>query len=186
VIALFYNFGFFTLLAYTPFPLRLGAHALGLIFFGWGLALAVSSVWAAPVLRRRLGAVPALGVALALVAADLVALGLGVDSRAALLVGVIVAGAFLGVVNTVLTEMVMQVAPVERPVASAAYSFVRFTGGAVAPFLAGKLAEHIGTDVPFFVGAAAVAVAVGVLAAGLVHLRAALHAPAPAAAPAAA
>ena len=184
LIALFYNFGFFTLLAYTPFPLRLGAHELGLIFFGWGLALAVSSVWAAPVLRRRLGAVPALGVGLALVAADLVALGLGVESRAALIVAVVVAGAFLGVVNTVLTEMVMHVAPVERPVASAAYSFVRFTGGAVAPFLAGKLAEHIGPDVPFFVGAAAVAVAIGVLAAGRVHLRAALHArePAPAAA----
>ena len=180
LIALFYNFGFFTLLAYTPFPLRLGAHELGLIFFGWGLALAVSSVWAAPVLRRRLGAVPALGVALALVAADLVALGLGVESRAALIVAVVVAGAFLGVVNTVLTEMVMHVAPVERPVASAAYSFVRFTGGAVAPFLAGKLAEHIAPDVPFFVGAAAVAVAIGVLAAGRVHLRAALHAPEPA------
>jgi ACDE family multidrug resistance protein len=184
LIALFYNFGFFTLLAYTPFPLRLGAHELGLIFFGWGLALAVSSVWAAPVLRRRLGAVPALGVALALVAADLVALGLGVESRAALIVAVVVAGAFLGVVNTVLTEMVMHVAPVERPVASAAYSFVRFTGGAVAPFLAGKLAEHIAPDVPFFVGAAAVAVAVGVLAAGRVHLSAALHAREPAPAPA--
>ena len=37
----------------------------------------------------------------------------------------------------------MKVAPVERPVASAAYSFVRFSGGAIAPFLAGKLAEHV-------------------------------------------
>ena len=139
----------------------------------------MSSVWAAPVLRRRLGAVPALGVALALVAADLVALGLGAESRA-LIVAVVVAGAFLGVVNTLLTEMVMHVAPVERPVASAAYSFVRLTGGAVAPFLAGKLAEHIAPDIPFFVGAAAVAIAVGVLAAGRAHLRAALHAPEPA------
>src|SRR4051812_43373340 len=33
LIALFYNFGFFTLLAYTPFPLHLGAHALGFVFF---------------------------------------------------------------------------------------------------------------------------------------------------------
>jgi MFS transporter, ACDE family, multidrug resistance protein len=86
----------------------------------------------------------------------------------------------------VLTEMVMHVAPVERPIASAAHSFVRFTAGAVAPFLAGTPAEHIAPDVPFFVGAAALAVAVGVLAAGRMHLRAALHAPPPAAAPAAA
>ena len=36
----FYNFGFFTLLGYTPFPLGLGAHELGLVFFGWGLLVA--------------------------------------------------------------------------------------------------------------------------------------------------
>jgi MFS transporter, ACDE family, multidrug resistance protein len=40
LVALFYNFGFFTLLAYTPFPLKMGAHALGAVFFGWGLLLA--------------------------------------------------------------------------------------------------------------------------------------------------
>ena len=44
--------------------------------------------------------------------------------------GVIVAGAFLGVINTLMTQTVMESAPVERPVASAAYSFVRFCGGA--------------------------------------------------------
>ena len=68
-------------------------------------------------------------------------MGVGEGSPAVLVVGVIVAGAFLGVVNTVLTEAVMDVAPVERPIASSAYSFVRFAGGAIAPFLAGKLAE---------------------------------------------
>ena len=50
----------------------------------------------------------------------------------------------------------MRVAPVERPIASSAYSFVRFAGGAVAPWLAGKLAEWVAPDTPFFVGAAAV------------------------------
>ena len=78
----------------------------------------------------------------------------------------IAAGAVLGVVNTVLTEAVMRVAPVERPIASSAYSFVRFAGGAVAPWLAGKLAEWVAPDTPFFVGAAAVLVALGVLVAG--------------------
>jgi len=43
VVALFYNFGFFTLLAYTPFPLHLGAHELGYVFFGWGLLVAIFS-----------------------------------------------------------------------------------------------------------------------------------------------
>ena len=58
----------------------------------------------------------------------------------------IVSGAFLGIVNTVLTEAVMAAAVVERPIASSAYSFVRFTGGAIAPFLAGKLAEHVSPE----------------------------------------
>ncbi|MEO7754663.1 MAG: MFS transporter, partial [Terracoccus sp.] len=43
ITALLYNFGFFTLLAFTPFPLGLGAHEIGFIFFGWGLLLAITS-----------------------------------------------------------------------------------------------------------------------------------------------
>jgi hypothetical protein len=66
----------------------------------------------------------------------------------------------------VLTEAVMRIAPVERLIASSAYSFVRFAGGAVAPWLAGKLAEWVAPDTPFFVGAAAVAVAFVVLIVG--------------------
>ena len=34
--AVFYNFGFFTLLAYTPFALHLSIHQLGYTFTGWG------------------------------------------------------------------------------------------------------------------------------------------------------
>ena len=100
----------------------------------------------------------------------------------ALVVGVIVAGGFLGVVNTVLTGLVMEVSPVERPVASAAYSFVRFTGGAVAPYLAGRLAEDVAPDAPFLLGAVVVLASVGVLLAGrraLAPSAAAPPAPAP-------
>ena len=60
----------------------------------------------------------------------------------------------------------MLVSPVERPVASAAYGFVRFLGGGLAPFAAGKLAEHFGLHVPFAVGAVAVVAAVLVLSTG--------------------
>ena len=58
------------------------------------------------------------------------------------------------------------VAPVERPVASAAYGFVRFIGGGLAPYAAGKIAEHSGVHLPFYIGAAAVALGIGVLATG--------------------
>ena len=54
VTALFYNMGFFTLLAYAPFPLDMTASQVGLIFFGWGLLLAVTSVWVAPLAAAAL------------------------------------------------------------------------------------------------------------------------------------
>ena len=174
--ALFYNVGFFVLLAITPFPLGMGAAAIGWIFFGWGLALAVSSVWVAPALQRRLGSVPVVAGALTLFALDLLVMSLSTAHPRVLVVCVVVAGAFLGVNNTVITEMVMGAAPVERPVASAAYSFVRFSGGAVAPYAGGKLYEHVSAGAPFAFGAGAVAVGVLVLLAGRRHLGA-VHQP---------
>jgi ACDE family multidrug resistance protein len=60
----------------------------------------------------------------------------------------------------------MLVAPVEKPVASAAYGFVRFIGGGLAPFVASRLAADINVHVPFYLGAATVAAAVVVLATG--------------------
>ena len=38
IAALLYNIGFFTLLAYSPFPLGFDEIGLGLTFFGWGVA----------------------------------------------------------------------------------------------------------------------------------------------------
>src|SRR6201991_3053098 len=121
VVAVLYNFGFFTILAYTPLLLGLSAHQLGLIYFGWGLLVALTSVFGAQRLERSFGLVPVLGVTLALVAIDLLAGGILHSSRAGLIVVVVVSGGLLGIVNTVLTEAVMAAAVVERPVASAAY-----------------------------------------------------------------
>ena len=56
-----------------------------------------------------------------------------------MIVGIVLSGAFIGNNNTLITEAVMGAAPVERPVASAAYSFVRFCGGAIGPYVALKL-----------------------------------------------
>ncbi|MEP6797540.1 MAG: MFS transporter, partial [Lapillicoccus sp.] len=170
VTALLYNFGFFTLLAFTPFPLDMGAHQIGLIFFGWGVCLAFTSVVVAPRLQARFGTVPTLLVNLTLLSVVLAVMAVGTDNKALLATCVIVAGLFLGINNTLVTETVMKAAPVERGVASAAYSFVRFSGGAVAPYLAGRLGER-NVHVPFWVGAGAVLLGVGVLALTRPHLR---------------
>ena len=161
--AVFYNFGFFTLLAYTPFPLGLGAHELGYVFFGWGVMLAIFAVFVAPRISRRFGDIRGLGAALGGLALILALMGVFHASQTALIVCVIVAGTVLGLTNTLMTQVVMESAPVERPTATAAYSFVRFCGGAIAPFVAGKLGEHVSVQSPFYLGAAMTAVAVGVL-----------------------
>ncbi|MBF6214488.1 MFS transporter [Nocardia puris] len=163
--ALLYNFGFFTLLAYTPFPLDMGTYAIGFIFCGWGVLLAVASVFLAPRLQRRFGTLPMMVLSLALFAADLAVMAMFAESKAVLIAGTVIAGLFLGVNNTLITEAVMISAPVERSTASAAYSFVRFAGGAAAPWLAGKLGEHM-VALPFWVGAVCTAGAVLVLIAG--------------------
>ena len=164
--ALLYNFGFFTLLAFTPFPLDLGAIQIGFIFFGWGLLLAITSVFVAPRLQRRFGTLNSISGALLVFAVLLAVMALFTSSKALLAACVILAGACLGINNTLITETVMKAAPVERGVASAAYSFVRFSGGAVAPWLAGKLGETVSVHLPFWVGAGAVLLAVLMLNTG--------------------
>ncbi len=171
ITALLYNFGFFTLLAFTPFPLDMSAHQIGLIFFGWGIALAFTSVVVAPRLQRRFGTVPTLLVNLLAMTATLVAMAIGTENKAALATCVVVAGLFIGINNTLITETVMKAAPVERGVASAAYSFVRFSGAALAPWLAGVLGERVNVHAPYWVGAAAVLMGAAVLALSRSHLR---------------
>lgn len=175
VTALFYNYGFFTLLAYSPYPmaaaaerlgLRFGAHELGLVFFGWGLALAITSVFVAPILTRRVGLRPVLFAAFGLLGVILAVMGLGVASLPVLIGAVVVAGLVLGVLNTALTETVMEATDLARSVASSTYSGVRFLGGAIAPAVSGGLAAALGAGAPYWFAVGALAVAIVVLAVG--------------------
>ncbi len=164
--AVFYNIGFFILLAYTPFPLGMNAIGLGLVFFGWGVCLAVTSVWVAPLLTAVLKRTTVLATVLPLLAFDLVAAGIFVDSAPALVTSVIVGGLLLGILNTVFTETVMEATDLPRSVASSAYSAVRFLGGAVAPPVAAILAVVYLPSTPYFVGAASVLMAMVIILIG--------------------
>lgn len=156
--ALLYTVGFFTLLAFTPFPLDLTAHQIGLVFCGWGALLAVTSVLLAPLLQRRFGTARSIAGALGLFAATLATMAVLADSKPALIACVIVSGGLMGVCNTLITDAAMGAVEVERQVSSSAYSFVRFAGGAGAPWLAGLLGERMGIAAPFWLAAMAVAV----------------------------
>ncbi|WP_312167228.1 MFS transporter [Microbacterium sp.] len=159
IAAFFYNIGFFILLAFSPFPLGFGAMGIGFTFFGWGVALAITSVWVAPLLMRRMPRTRVILIVLPLLAIDLVVAGLLVESAAALVTCIVIGGLLLGIMNTVLTEAVMEATDLPRSVASSAYSSVRFLGGAVAPPLAAALWHAFSATVPYLVAAAAVLVA---------------------------
>jgi MFS transporter, ACDE family, multidrug resistance protein len=161
--ALLYNWGFFTVLGFAPFPMHLDTHQLGIVFTGWGVLVAIFAVFGAPRLQARFGIARTLYANLTLFAADVAIIGLFARDQAVLIGAVVATGIFIGVNNTITTQAVMTVAPVERSVASASYGFVRFIGGGLAPYFAGKMAERWGVHVPFYVGAASVVLAIAVL-----------------------
>jgi len=160
ITAALYNFGFFTLLAYAPFVMGLDEHGLGFVFLGWGILLAVTSVFMAPKLQQWFGTIKSMCAMLIMFALLLFAMGIWTTTQWLIIAAVIAAGALLGNNNTLITTAVMNAAPVERSTASAAYSFLRFIGGAIAPFMAGKLAEIYNPSVPFIVGGGFVLISV--------------------------
>src|SRR2546430_6739832 len=90
---------------------------------------------------------------LAAFAVVVLVIALWTTNRAVLIPAVIISGIFIGVNNTITTQAVMTVSPVEKPVASAAYSFVRFIGGGPAPYAAGRLVLAGNIHFPFFIAA---------------------------------
>src|ERR1700760_1097648 len=93
IMALLYNWGFFTMLGYAPYPMELDAQKLGLVFTGWGLLVAAFSVFFAPRLQGRFGTAPVLYVNMLGLAIVMAVIALGVDTPAVVITAVIVSGA---------------------------------------------------------------------------------------------
>jgi ACDE family multidrug resistance protein len=166
--ALCYNWGFFTVLGYAPFPMNLSPIKLGLVFTGWGIFVALFAVFGAPRLQASFGIARTMYANLAAFAVIILVIAIWTTDRAVLIPAVIVSGIFIGINNTITTQAVMTVSPVEKPVASAAYSFVRFIGGGLAPYAAGRMVIAVNIHFPFFIAA-------GALVLGMVVLSTAHH-----------
>ncbi|GAA2666189.1 MULTISPECIES: MFS transporter [Actinosynnema] len=151
-----YTAAFFAVLAWSPFVLGWGAVDIGLVFFGWGLCVALSSVLLAPRLAARLGERRAALVAVLAFAALM--LVMAVPDKTLLVVAIIVSGLVSGLLNTLFTGTAMSVSPAPRPVASAGYNFLRWLGGALAATFVSHLPQ------PFVVAAISCALAAALLA----------------------
>jgi MFS transporter, ACDE family, multidrug resistance protein len=149
--------------------MNLSPIKLGLVFTGWGTLVAIFAVFGAPRLQARFGIARTMYANLFLFAVVILVIAIWTTDRAVLIPAVIASGVFIGVNNTITTQAVMTIAPVDRPVASAAYSFVRFIGGGLAPYAAGRLVIALNIHVPFFIAAGAVAA--GILILRTVHAR---------------
>lgn len=161
--ACLYNFGFFTLLAYAPFVMGLGALGIGFAFLGWGVMVAVTSVFVAPRLQRKFGTLRSMYAMLSIFAVILLIMGIWTSNHWVVIASVIISGAFIGSNNTLITTAVMNATPIERSTASAAYSFLRFIGSAIAPFFAGLMAEIFSPNMPFLIGGCFVLASVAVV-----------------------
>jgi CBS domain-containing protein len=153
ITAFLYNFGFFTILAYAPFVMGLNALGIGLVFVGWGSSLAITSVFIAPKLIKRFGTIQSICAMLTIYAVILLIMGIWTSVQWIIIVSIIFSGAVSGINNTLITTAVMKATSIETSTASAAYSFLRFIGAAIAPALAGILAALYSPHIPFIVGA---------------------------------
>jgi hypothetical protein len=161
LIAPGYNFGFFTILAYTPLTLAdLTTIELGVTYFLWGILVAFSSVILVPRLIRVIERLKLLEENLFIFALLFIIMG---KFSAYRLEAVVVSGLFCGISNASFTSLAMEVSPFSRSVSSAAYNFLRWSGAAIAPILANFLGQTYGLSFPFFGVAEVILVTSGAL-----------------------
>ena len=166
-----YNFGFFTLLAYSPLALGLSPLSLGIIFLGWGILLGLSSYFMAPKLKNRFGTIKPLYLILGMFTVLLLVMGIWTSDIWIMSACIIISGLLFGNSNGLFTNAVMDASPVEASTTSAAFSFLRMIGGAIAPFMAGILAEIYSPHAPFLVGGCFVIGAIILIALNRHHIQ---------------
>lgn len=147
-----YSYAFFTILAYSPLYLHLKALPLGFTYFGWGILVAISSVFIVRWLRRAVGPLRLLRANLLVFVVLMVAIYLSHGVTAALVL-IVVSGLVCGIANAMFTSLAIEVSPFTRSVSSATYNFLRWAGAALAPVASGVFALVISPRSPFLVAA---------------------------------
>ncbi|MGG3574027.1 MFS transporter [Bacillus gobiensis] len=158
--SMFYNYGFFTVLAYSPLVIHLTAIELGLIFFGWGMCLAYGSAILSHQLERKHTPRALLRISLFIFTVFLLLLFF-VKITWLQIALVILSGLVSGLNNALFTTHAMESSPYARSVTSGVYNFVRWFGAGLAPILSGIFGEMFFPQAPF--GISGILVFVGFL-----------------------
>ncbi|MBN6188155.1 MFS transporter [Aneurinibacillus sp. BA2021] len=157
-----YNYGFFTVLAYSPLVLGVSAIQLGLIFFGWGLCLAYGSAILSHKLEQKYSPKYMLRYSL-LVFSLFLFLLFFVKIMWVQIVLIMLSGLVSGLNNALFTTHVMGSSPYERGVTSGVYNFVRWMGAGFAPILSGVFGHMLSPHAPFGISGIIVLIGVAIM-----------------------
>lgn len=136
--SMLYFYGFLVVLAYSPLVVNLNPIEMGLLFFGWGLALACGSIILSTRLEKSYKVKDIIPVSILLFSFVLLIM-MNIESKALMSMLIILSGLLCGVNNSLLTTYVMQL-KFEKNIISGGYNFLRWIGAAFAPVLSGFIA----------------------------------------------
>ena len=161
ICGMLYYYSYFTVLTYSPLFLHLDTVTLGLIFFGWGVMVAIGSVWLVNRLQIIMKPTTLLIASLAVMVVSL-GIIIAVDSLPLRIALLVLIGLPSGVCNAVYTVLSVDVSPHVRSVSTGAYNFLRWIGSAFAPVLSGILSA-VTPVMPYEVAAVLVVICAVVL-----------------------
>ncbi|RXJ68599.1 MFS transporter [Halarcobacter ebronensis] len=150
--AMLYFYGFIVILAYSPLVVNLNPIEMGLLFFGWGLALACGSIVISTKLESFYEVKQIIPVTI-LIFALILFIIMNVESKALMSMLIILSGLLSGINNSVLTSYVMEL-NFEKNIISGGFNFLRWMGAGTAPILSGFIAGKFNNmHLPFLVAA---------------------------------
>lgn len=159
--AMLYFYGFIVILAYSPIVVNLNPTEMGLLFFGWGFALAIGSIILSTKLEEHFSVGKILPFSV-FIFALLHLILMEVESKSLMSMIIIASGLLSGINNSLLTSYVMEV-DFEKNIISGGFNLLRWLGAAIAPFASGMIAEHFNLHLPFFVAFCLSLISVGIL-----------------------
>ena len=147
-----YFYGFIVILAYSPLVVKLNPIEMGLLFFGWGLALAFGSIILSTKLESIYEVKKITPISILLFAFVLLII-MQVESKALMSMLIIFSGLLSGINNSTLTSYVMEL-DFEKNIISGGFNSLRWTGAAIAPIMSGFIAGTFNNmHLPFLIAA---------------------------------